>query len=196
VKLLLSFTVFLIIFLNIGNFLDVTVKPTQSDAIFCLGGIGTDRINTSLDLLENNYSTYNQLYYSTTYGLRNSREDVNATYILYLKNTMAEILYIDNLVKKEKYNSIIIVTDPPHSRRVSFMMQQFTKNLEGKYIIASSHPKWWDTEFYFTNTHALVFSIKELIKILYNYFKYTYKSIFDPHYIEKFEKTIEKNENS
>ncbi len=195
-KLVLLFSIALIAFLNLGNFLDVTAEPVKSDVIFCLGGLGTDRVSTAIDLLENGYSSYNKLYYSgNKNSLINNVKDLNITYISYLGNTMGEILYIDNLVEKEKYSSVIIITDPPHSRRVSFMINQFSKNLKGKYIVVSSNPKWWHSEFYFLNYKAVIFSIKEIGKLFYNYLKYTLKFIFDPKFVKRFNEVILKNEN-
>ena len=88
-----------------------------------------------------------------------------------MKNTMDEINFIDNNIANI-YNSVIIVTDPPHSRRVDLMIRLFSKNLKHNYIIVSSQAKWWNDQFYFLNFQALLFSMKEFIKIPFNIVKY------------------------
>ena len=196
-KFILLISMTIIAFLNLGKFLDVTTKPLRSDAIFCLGGYAPDRLITAISLLKHDYSSYNKLYFSGNKNDLDNVKDVNITYVAFMQNTMAEILYIDNLVEKEKYNSIIIVTDPPHSRRVSFMINQFTKNIKGKYIIVSSHPRWWQSsKLYFLEYKAITFSIREIGKLFYNYLKYTFKAIFDPKFVKRFNEEIIKNENS
>lgn len=180
-KIILALFFFTVLFCNLGTILDITQKPIKSDIIFCLGG-NKDRTIRSLKLLEESYSKYKKLYFVGNEKLLKSHikgtsRDINLTteniiYVAKMKNTMDEIIYIDNIVEKNKYESILIVTDPPHSRRVDFMIQKFSKYINYKYIIVSSEATWWNRKYYFLNTEALLFSIKEVIKIPYNYFKY------------------------
>ena len=191
-KIIYIFILTIIILLNLENFLDTTTAPIKSDAIFCLGGAGVERITTAVSLFRNNYSTHHNLYSSgvqkellTKLKKFNKNIDLsNVTHVENMKNTMDEVLYIDTLMEKENYSSIIIVTDPPHSRRVKFMIEQFSNNLRGKYIIVSSNPKWWKNEYYFLNSKAILFSVKEFGKLFYNYFKYSFLFTFDDNFIK------------
>jgi len=177
----------IVIFLNLGIFLDITQVPKESDIIISLGGSDISRIYTSLNLLENHYSTQNKIIYFGTknqlfWKIRNNRtlekEVQNTIHLIEnignMTNTMDELNYIDTVVKDNNYSSIIIVTSPPHSKRVHFMIENFTKHLKDKYIIVSSNPKWWNRYYYFLNVKALLYSLLEVNKIIYNYIKYSF----------------------
>jgi len=45
----------LLVFMNLGNFIDVTQKPVQADIIVSLGGGSGCRIQTALSLYKNGY---------------------------------------------------------------------------------------------------------------------------------------------
>lgn len=181
-KLALAIIFLVTIFINIGKFLDVTKKAEKSDVIISLGS-NADRTAVGVNLLKSSYSSYDKLYFVGIKRIFNSHMkekniDVsmvsdNIIYVNHMKNTMDEINYIDKNIATI-YDKIIIVTDPPHSRRVDFMIKQFSKNLKNKYIIVSSNPIWWEDKYYFLNQKAIVFSMKELGKLFYNYFKYTF----------------------
>ena len=181
-KLVLVTILFLIFFINIGNFLDVTKSPEKLDVIVSLG-IGADRTAVGVDLLKKSYASSNKYYFvgiKMIFDIHMKEKNIdssmisdNIIYINHMKNTMDEINYIDKNIAT-MYDNIIIITDPPHSLRVDFMIKQFTKNLKGKYIIVSSEPTWWDSQYYFLNQKAIVFSMQEITKIFYNYFKYTF----------------------
>jgi len=164
---------FVFAFFYLGVFLDITKVPHKSDIIVSLGGSDISRINTSIELLEEHYSVKNQIFYFGTkkqcYNVIHSIKCIEG-----MKNTMDELNYIDTVVKDKEYSSIIIVTSPPHSKRVHIMIENFTKNLKNKYVIVSSHPNWWHKYYYFLNIRALVYSFLEVSKIIYNDMKYTF----------------------
>lgn len=180
-KIIFILVFIIICFLFFGSFLDITKKAEKSDIIICLGG-NTDRSITSIKLLKKHYAT--KLYFvgvkSTLFNhMKKNHIDIGMiedkiVYVSKMKNTMDEISYIDKIVSKNNYKKIIILTDPPHSRRVDFMIKQFSNNLKNKYIIVSSNPEWWNKNFYFLNFKAVAFSFSEFGKIVYNYFKYTF----------------------
>ncbi len=116
--------IFLVVcFINIGSFLDVTQKPEKSDVIISLGG-NTDRSTVGVKLIKKSYAGYNRYYFigikKTLISQMKERNinitmiSDNITYVHKMKNTMDEIMYIDNNIAT-KYDKIIIVTDPPHS---------------------------------------------------------------------------------
>jgi len=168
--------------------LDVTQKPRKSDIIFCLGG-NKYRTYKSLMLLSNNYSKYNTLYFfggkKLFYNhLKHLHIDgmlidpivlkKNIIFIANMKNTMDEIQFIKKVSSSYGYSNLIIVTDPTHSFRVKLMLDTFTKNLN--YIIVSSKPAWANKKD--LNVKMIIFTIKELFKIPYNYVKYKVYFLF------------------
>lgn len=91
-----------------------------------------------------------------------------------MKNTMDEMIYINNLIKNNSYKSILIVTSPTHSRRVDFLIKKFNPELINKYTIVSSNPPWWHKNFYFLNLKAISLSFLEFFKLIHNYIKYNF----------------------
>ncbi len=174
------------LFLNLGNFLDVTRKPLKSDLIVCLGGGGVERINTAIDLYDKNYSIKNDFLlmgdrHQAEWKIRANKKlykkikNINMSYTKKFKNTMEELKYIGEYMKLKHYKSILIVTDPYHSRRVKLLIQTFKKNLNffSTYTIASSGLKWWNKYLFFLNEKSIIVSITEYAKIVYNFLKYS-----------------------
>jgi len=140
---------FLIIFLflftytmyqNLGMFLDVSEKPKRSDIIAVLGGDWNGwRIKKGLELLNQGYSKsgkillnpWSDLYleenghiyrkeakYLMAHGIK--RDDI--IYFHSWGRTYYELEAIKKFLLKNRYRSVIIVTDPPHTRRVSIIV--------------------------------------------------------------------------
>jgi hypothetical protein len=90
------------------------------------------------------------------------------------KNTKEEVLFIKKYMKGNGYKSALIVTDPPHSRRVSLLISLVS--VEGdetmNFHIIGSDVQWWNSEQYYKNEHARSFVQNESIKILYSLFAY------------------------
>lgn len=190
------FTSFILIFiLSLGKFLDITSEPEKVDTIFALGGYENFRVMKALDLLDQNFCTSSKIFQLSTYKqqlwlarndykvkeiLENSKQ---IEYTVNLSNTMQELKYIEKKLQRSTYKSFIIVTDPSHSRRVNFLIKNYT-NIEDnyKYYIVSSEPLWWNDNFYFFNLKALGTSALEIFKIIHNYIKYSL--IQDPQTIK------------
>ena len=94
------------------------------------------------------------------------------------KNTMEEVLFIKNYMKEHAYRSALIVTDPPHSRRISLLtsMVSIEDDETMTFRIIDSGVKWWDKDNYYKNKRARGFVMQEIVKIPYNVIAY---SIFD-----------------
>lgn len=175
----------LVTFVAYSATLDTTQKPQKVEEIFCLGGEGTDRIRKAVELLSQGYSKNKKVYYfaNKAFFYWNVRKDDIFTkklkkydnQIIFIENatnTMDELNYIESKMKNNNKN-IIIITDPPHSKRVDFMINNFTESLKNKYIIVSSGVNWWKGPLNF-NYKALEFTIKEILKLPYNYIKYSF----------------------
>jgi len=76
-------------------------------------------------------------------------------------------------MKTHKFKSAIIVTDPPHSRRVKVLTTLLSKkqdNLNFRFV--SSKVAWWNAEYYYTNERARKFVWHESLKTIASYFLY------------------------
>ena len=172
------------VFLNIGKWIDVTEEPVKSDIIVCLGGGTIDRVKKSIELFEEGYagkqvflllgeSWYNQPYIKKNYPAMHILIDESP------KNTKEEVLFIKKYLKKHGYRSALIVTDPPHSRRVSLLTSLLS--VEGDenmtFHLVGSPVKWWDRECYYENERAKSFAGHEIKGILYTLFTYGFLRI-------------------
>ena len=166
--------IFILAVFNLGKFLDVTKKPVKADIIVCLGGGTIDRVKRSIELLEQGYASkqvflligeswYNQPYIKKHYPKLNVVIDEHPI------NTKEEVLFIKNYMKKHGYKSALIVTDPPHSRRVSLLTSLV--DMEGdetmRFHIVGSTVQWWNKEHYYQDQQAIGAVKNESMGILY-----------------------------
>ena len=169
------FLLLLFVFLNLGKWMDVTEKPVKSDIIVCLGGGTIERVEKSIELLKEGYarqdvflllgeSGYNQPYIAKNYP------NIDIVIDEHPKNTQEEVSFIKKYMKAHGYKSALIVTDPPHSRRVSLLTSLIS--VEGDdhmtFRMIDSGVVWWNRENYYDNERARGFVKHEIIKILYS----------------------------
>lgn len=163
---------------NLGTFLDVTQKPTRSDIIVSLGGDNGNRVKKALELYEQNLSQSNTIILTGP----DRRHDTRIDYLTYhgvdLKNivlytdttnTYAEIQTIKTYMLTHHLKRVLIVSDPPHARRIAFFADTVcdfhTSGLE--FTIIGSEQPWWNTHHYYDNPTAREFAFHELGKNLY-----------------------------
>lgn len=172
------------IIINLGNFLDISEEPKKSDIIVCLGGGDLDRIKKSLELYNNGFSTKNILILTGNnknssdlrikYIKTNNTSEINILETFNTKNTYEEIIFIKTFLIEKNYTSAIIVSDAPHSKRISYLLNTIkienSSNLE--FNIVSSSGQWWNKELYYKNIRARIFAIQEVIKLLSSYVMY------------------------
>lgn len=176
------------LFLNIGNYLDISQKPSKSDLIVCLGG-GDNliRIKKAFYLYEEGYSEKNILLITggTDFTKVDNTADARIAYLNSKKstvgivyntipiNTAQEIAYIKRYMLEHNFKSVIIVSEPLYSRRINMLSNIFDLKASGiKSCIVSSEPSWWDSQLFYENKTARYMAFVEMLKIPYNYLKY------------------------
>ncbi len=192
VLILLSFSFLCIVmFMNLGKFLDVTDAPKKADIIVYLGGGYIERLEKSLELYKLGYSNTDKIILTGTLIGKVSKEDLNGFYkVEYLKkhgvpekkiiyaentgNTMQEVRFIKNYMSEHQYTSVIFVSDPPHSRRIKFLAKYINNydDVNLSYIVVGSDVDWWDRLHYYKNEEARKFVKSELSKIVHNFIAY------------------------
>jgi len=186
-------TIVIILILNLGKFLDITSKPQKADIIVYLGGGLNERIEKTVALYKEGYSQTNKIIFTGTkwyrytqlYGKFNAVSDkkdflikhgIDLENIIYYKasNTMQEVKIIKKYLIEHHLDSVIFVTDPPHSRRVEMLANTICKfDDEGiKIYIVGSDVSWWNKDKYYLSRNGLLFASLEIIKIPYNYMIY------------------------
>ena len=205
ILLVLVSSIFIIIFINLGKFVDISQKPFKADIIVSLGGdyMGC-RMKTALSLYKNGYSKSEKLIYThkdtingaftpflsiKEYLLSNSVKNKNIVHIdeSIVTNTMEEVYFIKKYMLAHQYKSVIFVSHPYHSKRISILAKAVAGyEKAGLHIlIASCNPKWWNRSAYYMNETAFRETINEIGKLFYNLLKYGTPLIHYTEYAKK-----------
>jgi len=171
--------IFSILFFTAGAYFDITEKPIKSDLIVCLGGGGgSKRIQKSMDLYHEGYSKQKLLLVG--------KSDTQKKYIMkyypeakytvspQYNSTAKEIKFIKEYMIEHHYKSVIIVSEPPHSRRIKILTDLISIKNDEKfsYVFVSSGVSWWHQNKYYQHPDALKYVFSETLKILYVYLYY------------------------
>lgn len=187
---------YIYLFLNLGEYLDISNPPKQTDLLVCLGGgIDKNRIKKTIELYENGFLQTNTVIFT---GIKNIDENINKHFekkeVIVnnsVKNTMEEILYIKKFLIENNLSSVIFITEAPHSRRIKFFWDYFGENLENiEFSVVSSELETWDSENYYKNKINRKYAFSELTKLVYNFF--IYGILENVGLKEKFESTYQK----
>ena len=164
-----------------GEYFDITQKPIKSDLIICLGGSGSKRIQKSMDLYSKGYSEQKLLLLTGNPNIHKNKKYVmnyypETRYIFspHHNSTAKEIQFLKKYMVENHYKSVIIVSDPPHTRRIKILTDLISVENDEKfsYVFVSSGVSWWDRNKYYQHPKALKFVFSETLKILYAYFNY------------------------
>jgi len=178
------------IFLNFGKLIDSTDKPVKSDLIVCLGGGDIERLKKSVELYLQEYSKSDTLLFTgddiTASAKQKGHKDARIGYmkkhhsqIKFFHNpntdsTGAEVKFIKKYMKEYGYKSALIVTDPPHSGRITILTSLISVEGDNNmtFHMIDSGVEWWNRESYYKNSFARAYAMDELIKISYNFVAY------------------------
>lgn len=196
------------ILMNIGNFLDVTSKPSKTDLIVSLGGHGIKRTNVALNLEKRGYLNNNTIILTGYEGTKRTKSKnipdarlqlisnpiynhINFIHNEKPKNTAEEVIYIKKFMKKNRLKHVTFITEKPHSRRVLLLLNILeTKDDENlNYQIVESNLSYWNSKYYYKNKHSREYVFKEVIKIAYNLI--AYGIFYKLGILNYFEKNIE-----
>lgn len=175
------FTIFFLIGLliliipNFGKILNTTTKPIESDLVVCLGGGTIERVKKSLSLMDKGLVKSNKLlligesWYNQPY-IKKNRPNINIEINETPKNTIQEVVAIKKYMIKNNFKSALIVTDSPHSARVtllSYLLQvEHDDNIEIHLI--NSDISWWKETNYYLDKRSRDTAIHETLGILYS----------------------------
>lgn len=180
---------FVYAFLNLDNFIDVTIKPKKADIIVSLGGDYSGcRLKKALSLYEEGLSKSGEFIYTGVdkLGLVSSRKQflidnkVDKKKIIHINkklitNTMEEIFFIKKYMLYNNLKSVLIVSHPQHSRRIRTLSKYIANYKESglNLYIASCNPSWWNKNTYNLNDTSFKVTMREMIKLVYNVVKYS-----------------------
>jgi len=173
-------------YLYMGEWLDVTQKPLKSDIIISLGGGDWHRHSQAVNLYEQGYAVKRMLLLTGAditpkmrqEGIMDGRitnlklhhPNINYAYHPELSSTREEVRFIKTFMVEHGYKSALIVTDPPHTRRVALLSSVIhipnDDNITFRFV--SSGVQWWDKAHYYDNETARNYVMTEILKIPYN----------------------------
>ncbi len=188
---LILIVLFLVFFLNLGNFLDIAKEPVKSDVIICFGGGEEERIAKAIELYKSSYSNKNILILTGDHRSREERK-VNAidNRLKYLENnnidnnniihkrdtksTKGDVLYAKEYMISNGYTSAIIVSDPYHSRRIQYLTDVLNIDNDSNlsFNIVGADLKWLNSRTFYLTKIGQVTIIDEFIKLLGSYMAY------------------------
>ena len=70
-------------------------------------------------------------------------------------------------MRARDWRHVLVVSDPPHIRRVNWSWGKIFKATGLRYTIVQSQPSWWDTDAWWRNDHATKFVHREYRALLY-----------------------------
>ena len=167
-----------------GRFLEAADPPARADAIVVLGG-NVDRVRRGIALYEGGFAptvvfSGGQLKDA---GLACSSAQLSLEAALELglpegaaviapeaQSTYEEALNVHKLVRERGWRSLIVVTDPFHTRRAGRTFRALLPGVE-VHVSAAPNPdhdpaRWWQSE------RGLLAVINETIKLAYYWLKY------------------------
>lgn len=186
-------TVGIYVFLNLGNFIDVTEEPKKVDIIVSLGGDYSGcRLKKAVSLYKDGVSKSDMFVYTGADTAGASLKDVDSRkqYLLnqnikkedilhiskkLITNTMEEIFFIKKYMLHHGYKSVIFVSHPQHSRRISSLANLIAgyKDAGLSLSIVSCNPGWWKKSMYYTSRTSFLVTMHEMEKLFYNLLKYS-----------------------
>lgn len=158
-----------------------------SDLIVILGGGGGNRIDRGAFLYRKQYSTRILLT-----GLNAGRQNTQSFYLSWKAQALkglgvsSDALLFDaisrsswqeakntlKLMQDRGWRRVIIVSDPPHMRRLSWVWGHLFSNSNKEFILVSSPLYNWKAETWWLDEDSAQYVIMEYIKICYYYFTY------------------------
>lgn len=188
-SLLLAFAALLVVgFLQAGSFLSSPAQsPVQADIILALGGDNGERVAMAARLyhqgyaprvmltgLENGPSTTRSVYVNWRVQFLLDNKVPDGAVILDLKagNTWEEAVNTLALLKQRGWKRVIVVSDPPHMRRLHWVWSKVFADSGKEFVLVHSAPEWWNAARWWEHDQSEPFVVNEYIKLLYYSVKY------------------------
>jgi uncharacterized SAM-binding protein YcdF (DUF218 family) len=166
----------------IGNFLVVTDPLQPADAIVVLGGGGRERVECGAKLFESDYAPWFivtnspldmpgiQAEYAELMKTEAMWQGVPEEHILVapgtVKTTYQEALAIRQLVEERGLRSLIVVTDPFHTRRARMAFRAAFRDTGVMLIVQPVNESWYQADLWWQTRDRLRETWTEYVKLL------------------------------
>ena len=157
------------------------LPPERADAIVVLGGDDGDRSLRAQALYHEGYAPIivltglekgmaappARLTWRADFLAANGVPRSALRFEVRSRNSYEEAQQILALMQKQRWNSVIVVSDPPHMRRLSWTWARVFKNSELHYVLVPSAAEWWVPGEWWKDETSGAFVITEYIKLAY-----------------------------
>ena len=83
------------------------------------------------------------------------------------RNSYTEAVQLLELMRKEGWRTLIVVSDPPHMRRLAWMYADVFEESGLEVVLVASQPDWWQPGDWWRHEKSGQFVMQELIKLGY-----------------------------
>ncbi len=83
------------------------------------------------------------------------------------RNSYSEAISILALMQQERWRTVIVVSDPPHMRRLDWTWSRVFAGSGLDYVLVASTPDWWGPGDWWRDEKSGAFVIMEFIKLGY-----------------------------
>lgn len=163
-----------ILFLSAGYYLSAQAGlPQKADAIVALGSNSEIRVSRTLEVFRQGQArnvllirpagrkTRQQEF------MRSGARPENIFFDTGSDSTYEEAINSLKLMKAQGWRHVLIVTDPPHIRRVDWTWRHVLKGTGLTYTLVATSPEWWDADHWWRGRVSRNFVISEFKKLVY-----------------------------
>lgn len=83
------------------------------------------------------------------------------------RSSYTEAVQLLALMRKEGWHTLVVVSDPPHLRRLSWMYADVFAGSGLRYVLVASQPDWWRPGDWWRDEKSGQFVLQEFIKLGY-----------------------------
>ena len=183
IAIVLVFTAMVVAFLGAGRFLASPAQaPVRADLLVSLGGDDGARSDRVLELYQQGYAgrillTGPEGAYSKTRVRRLNwrarylvEEGVPEQALLYdrvSRNSWEEAVATLRLMRSMKLDRVLVVSDPPHMRRLSWVWGKVFEGSGKRFVLVASELEDWDADLWWNTSASAQFVFGEYIKLAY-----------------------------
>jgi uncharacterized SAM-binding protein YcdF (DUF218 family) len=182
------FMLVLLAFLRAGHFLNSPAEqPKQTDVVLALGGDMGDRIVVAARLYRQGLTRRVMLT-----GLENMPASTRLHYLNWRMmfvidqgvpreaiileagagNSWEEAVNTLALLRKNDWQRVMVVSDPPHMRRLHWIWSRVFAGSGKEFVLVDSNPAWWNADRWWESDESGPFVLMEYVKLVYYRFKY------------------------
>jgi uncharacterized SAM-binding protein YcdF (DUF218 family) len=172
--------------INLGYWLSAPAsEPVQADLIVTLGGGTGERDQMAAVLYKAGYAKKilltgmsgiaEQGYYQSPRSLFFLKQGIPSEALMFdglSINTHQETFNTAALLSARHWQSALVVSDPPHIRRLDFCLQPVFKKAGLSYQLIQSAATTWHADRWWQDKKWLQFCVSEVVKLIYYAFAY------------------------